>query len=235
MSLPANTPPNDPDDTSRRWWIVLGSALAYWLWRRWRSEDAGDPEDPEGTPPSIDRNHEPSTDADVGGVVAFSVALLVLIGVCLVGLIGLYRWFARAEEPAPSRFADVQRVPPEPRLQRDPAVDLARLHRRTSGRLHTYGWVDSTGGVVHIPIERAMNLVAERGLPYDTTAQADSVRRVMSESGFTWERRGPPPPSAPAYLGSSPEPFVPNEEILHTLLPPGSPTPGRGKRAPEQQ
>jgi hypothetical protein len=31
-------------------------------------------------------------------------------------------------------------------------------------QLETYGWVDKEGGVVRIPIERAMDLVLERGL-----------------------------------------------------------------------
>jgi hypothetical protein len=157
----------------------------------------------------------------VGGVVAFGVALLLLIGVCLAVLVGLYGWFAETEDVTPSRFADVQRVPPAPRLQHDPAIDLARLHRRTNERLHTYGWVDSTRRIVHIPITHAITLLAERSLPYDTTARADSVLRIMSESGFAWEKRGPPPPSAPAYLGSSPEAFVPSEAIFRALGVPG--------------
>lgn len=214
MSPPPNTPPDDSNDSSRRWWVVLRDRLAYWLWYRWGSTDA---QDSNGLQSSIDRGHEPSTDTDVRGVVAFSVGLLVLIGVCLIALIGLVRWFDEAEDVTPSRFADEERVPPPPRLQHDPAVDLAQLHRRTSERLHTYGWVNRSRDVVHIPIQRAMALVAERGLPYDTAAQADSVHRVISETGFAWEKRGPPPPSAPAYPGSGPEPFVPNTTIRRSL------------------
>lgn len=218
MSSSSPIPPNNSNDASRSWWAALKNTLAYWLWHRWRA----DGDDSDGLRASVDRGHEAPTGTDVGGVVAFGVALLVLIGVCLAVLVGLYGWFTGAEEAASSRFADVQRVPPAPRLQHDPAIDLARLHRRTNERLHTYGWVDSTRRIVHIPIERAMRLVAERGLPYDTSAQADSVRRVMSESGLAWERRGPPPPSAPAYLGSSPEPFVPDENVFFELLLPSS-------------
>ena len=32
-------------------------------------------------------------------------------------------------------------------------------------QLNSYGWVDEKAGVAHIPIERAMELTAERGLP----------------------------------------------------------------------
>jgi hypothetical protein len=48
--------------------------------------------------------------------------------------------------------------PPEPRLQANPAVDLHSLQEREEARLTTYGWIDRPGGVVHIPIERAMEL-----------------------------------------------------------------------------
>lgn len=220
MSPSSHTPPADSNNGSRSWWAKLGNFVADWLWRRWRSDDV---RETDGLPSSVERGHEAETDANVGGAVALSVALLAMIGLCLLVLVGLVRWFGAAEDEAPSRFADVEREPPEPRLQHDPAVDLADLHRRTRERLGTYGWVDSARRVVHIPIDRAMALVAERGLPYDTTARADSVRRVLSESGFAWELRGPPPPSAPAYRGRSPEPFVPSDEILRKLAPPGTP------------
>jgi len=54
---------------------------------------------------------------------------------------------------------------PEPRLQSTPALDLARFRAREEERLSTYGWVDRAAGVVRLPIERAMELVAEEGLP----------------------------------------------------------------------
>jgi hypothetical protein len=33
------------------------------------------------------------------------------------------------------------------------------------GQLNSYGWVDEKAGVAHIPIERAMELTVQRGLP----------------------------------------------------------------------
>jgi hypothetical protein len=32
-------------------------------------------------------------------------------------------------------------------------------------KLSSYGWVEPNAGVVRIPVERAMELLAERGLP----------------------------------------------------------------------
>jgi len=55
--------------------------------------------------------------------------------------------------------------PPEPRLQGQPVKDLAEMRGEEDEALTTYGWVDPAAGVVRIPIERAMDLVIERGLP----------------------------------------------------------------------
>jgi hypothetical protein len=60
---------------------------------------------------------------------------------------------------------------PTPRLQTDDGnQDLADLHAREDLLLEHYSWVDSgaghqAGGKVRIPIERAMELIAQRGLP----------------------------------------------------------------------
>lgn len=54
---------------------------------------------------------------------------------------------------------------PAPRLQTDDAADLARLRFAEETRLHAYGWVDREAGIIHLPIERAMELTVQRGLP----------------------------------------------------------------------
>jgi hypothetical protein len=55
--------------------------------------------------------------------------------------------------------------PPAPRLQVHPRSDLERLRADDQARLESYGWADRQGGIVRIPIEQAMRLLAERGLP----------------------------------------------------------------------
>jgi hypothetical protein len=53
---------------------------------------------------------------------------------------------------------------PEPRLQIDPKSELMQVQERDREMLTSYAWVDRDTGVVRIPIERAMELVTERGL-----------------------------------------------------------------------
>jgi hypothetical protein len=55
---------------------------------------------------------------------------------------------------------------PTPRLQTDDGnQDLAELHERESLLLDHYSWIDRSQGKIRIPIERAMELIAQRGLP----------------------------------------------------------------------
>jgi hypothetical protein len=72
---------------------------------------------------------------------------------------------AREGSHAIHPLAETTELPPEPRLQETPALDLARFRAREDETLSTYGWVDRPSGVVHIPIERAMEIVAREGLP----------------------------------------------------------------------
>ena len=52
-----------------------------------------------------------------------------------------------------------------PRLQLSPPADLALFRAREAVQLSSYGWIDRTTGVVHIPIDHAMDLLLQRGLP----------------------------------------------------------------------
>ena len=69
-----------------------------------------------------------------------------------------------------------------------PGVDLdddhgqmAALRTEQIAKLNSYGWVDRSNHVVHIPIERAMDLVIQRGLPSQTPAAANAPLRLAQE------------------------------------------------------
>ena len=53
---------------------------------------------------------------------------------------------------------------PLPRLQPNTPLDMNRFYAEEMKRLHGTGWVDRTKGLIHIPIDDAMALVAERGI-----------------------------------------------------------------------
>lgn len=56
-------------------------------------------------------------------------------------------------------------MPPEPRLQASPHEDLKAMRTREDWTLTHYSWVDKRKGIVEIPIDRAIQIVAQRGIP----------------------------------------------------------------------
>jgi hypothetical protein len=77
---------------------------------------------------------------------------------------------ARRDVP-PSPFVS-NAPPPEPRLLVNEPADLKAVLGEEEEVLDSYGWVDKSRGIVRIPIERAMELVAKEGLPSRETEGA---------------------------------------------------------------
>lgn len=61
---------------------------------------------------------------------------------------------------------------PTPRVQTDDGnEDVADLHAREDLLLDNYTWIDQSKGTVRIPIERAMEIIAQKGLPVAPAVQ----------------------------------------------------------------
>jgi hypothetical protein len=111
-------------------------------------------------------------DASIPTLVKFAIGLFVLLVVALWAMRGLFNYF-RVEQtlgPPASPFADTRPLPPSPRLQAAPARDWRELHASEDEILNTYSWADRQAGVVRIPVSRAMDLLAQRGLPVRANA-----------------------------------------------------------------
>lgn len=54
-------------------------------------------------------------------------------------------------------------LPPPPRLQVNPKIDLDRLRTKENDQLNSFGWADRDRQLAHIPIERAIELLAQQG------------------------------------------------------------------------
>jgi hypothetical protein len=117
--------------------------------------------------------HEPNA-VNIPAVVAFLVALAAAIVVVVLLVRGLLIYFdTRKVEEAPPRspLATGARLPPEPRLQgapgsvSSPTEDIKRFREQESQMLNSYGWIDRQNGVIRIPLERAKELIEQRGLP----------------------------------------------------------------------
>lgn len=122
--------------------------------------------------PEIERTahggHE-KTDADVKPIIQFLVGLGALMVFVMFLMTGFYNLldshFGRSEQNV-SPLVDVQQIPPGPKLQVNPAEELIEVRSWEEQRLSTYEWIDEDTGVFRIPIDRAMEVVAETGLPH---------------------------------------------------------------------
>lgn len=118
-------------------------------------------------------------DLSVRGVLTFLIVLAVAGVVITAGLWGVYKYLAGSSlRPTPTANpiatsnrqlkavgGDPAVMFPNPRLQPDPTADLNKFRAREEEVLNSYGWVDQAGGTVHIPIEQAIAVVAQSGLP----------------------------------------------------------------------
>ena len=115
-----------------------------------------------------DVRHETS-DVNFRGILGFGLGLLTTAIVIHVLVWLLFVYFNGLETQSAREFPlaveQQNRLPPEPRLQTNPRQDLADLHAREAEVLESYGWVDRSAGIVRIPIDEAMRLTVERGLP----------------------------------------------------------------------
>ena len=119
--------------------------------------------------------HEPGgyerSDANAGAT--FRAGLYVLGAMVLTALVlvPMYRLLARVETAAqPERAQVVKSETSEPALSFPRLVTsepraLAEFRAQEDALLRGYGWVEKDRGVVRIPLDEAMRIVAERGLP----------------------------------------------------------------------
>lgn len=130
-------------------------------------ESAAHPSDPPR--PTVGAGHE-LRDVHAAPVALSALALAALCAAVFVAMFVLFTLYAgrearRTTAPSPLAGTYGMKEPPEPRLQTSPIEDLKMLRARDDAALHHYAWVDREAGVVRIPIERAIELLAQRGLP----------------------------------------------------------------------
>jgi hypothetical protein len=73
---------------------------------------------------------------------------------------------------------------PQPRLEVKPGASLVQLRAAENADLNSYGWIDRTTGTVRVPIDRAMQLLLDRGLP-DVGAGQTPLSLMQARPGET--------------------------------------------------
>ena len=131
-------------------------------------------------PERSERTEFERSDLSAAGIFSFLLGLAVagvIIHFVLVGLYNVLNNYQKSHQPPQNPLAtttysairdltprDISKFP-EPRLEANERNELNGFRSEEEQKLNTYGWVDQKAGVVHIPIEQAMQIVAQRGLP----------------------------------------------------------------------
>ena len=123
------------------------------------------------TPPGAKYEH---TDIDTSVGYKFGLWLIISMLISIGIVTGAFYFFegqGKAANVAAQKYplaAGQRREPPTPNLQNQPFKDIYELRNTEAEKLTTYGWVDKEGGIARIPIDRAMEVMLQRGFPART-------------------------------------------------------------------
>jgi hypothetical protein len=161
--MSSNMPPHDPHASDRH-------------------EPAAAAERNAGTDPSAGYERR---DVNIRALLWFAAAIVIGSAVVMAGSLSLRDHFervAKSNDPEISPLAEEEQIPPAPNLQDRPNRDFAEFRRSKEKTLASYGWIDRSQGVVQIPVDRAMDLLLERGLPAPTGLQSPTTEEPSSDS-----------------------------------------------------
>jgi len=115
------------------------------------------------------------------GIVWFVATLVIVTVACQIMMWGMFVVFdtrATAADVPRSPFAAPQGTePPAPNLLTNEPGNLRTFRQNEEQILSTYDWVDKEKGVVRIPIDRAKELLLERGLLPARSAEAKAEKK----------------------------------------------------------
>jgi hypothetical protein len=124
---------------------------------------------PHGSLENPDTHHETS-DINVRAIIWFVAVLSIVVLSMNAAMWAMFRvldHFERKNQPYVTPLAPEAKLPkdfPAPSLQTTPWTDLRTFRAEQQNYLHGYGWVDEKLGVARIPIDKAKQLLLQRGM-----------------------------------------------------------------------
>ena len=109
--------------------------------------------------------HENISDVNVRRIFRIAIVFIVVGAAIHLGVWWMFSYYRNADAQRDVRQTLIEPpppIPPEPRLQLNPAADWQTYRRQQLDILNNYGWASREEGRVHIPIERAMEAVAQK-------------------------------------------------------------------------
>ena len=141
-------------------------------------------------------------DVNVRTVIAFGIAILVVVALSSALMYGLFIVLekqAASRDPQASPHAVTNVTPRGPGLLTNEPKNLQQFHQEEQGKLESYGWVNQSQGVAHVPIDAAKKLVVQHGLPVRPDAPDDKTLGTHAPAfGESSGGRGIPVPKPPA-------------------------------------
>jgi hypothetical protein len=129
------------------------------------------PNRPAGAPDlSNPENRFEHRDVSFVALTKFAIGLIITTIFCIGLVLGMFQYLLHREGGVPasrieSPAQDARQLPPEPRLEVTPNSDLLEMRAAEDQVLTHYAWLDQDNGIVRLPIDRAMELIEQRGLP----------------------------------------------------------------------
>jgi hypothetical protein len=137
-------------------------------------------------------------DLQPSGILYFLLGVAMLLLISILGIRGVYAFLDRREKalqppvnplvtnvPTDTRHIAPgypQSVFPDPKLEENERGQLNGILLQQEDALYSYGWIDEKAGTVRIPIERAMDLIAQRGLPVRPQGAGETASAAMESS-----------------------------------------------------
>lgn len=117
--------------------------------------------------------------------VAIVISFVIAVGFCWWLMEGVFEPLREKATPSPIAEANERRLPPTPWLQPKPEMEMDEWLEIQEARTEGYGWVDELDGLVHIPVEAAMEMVlSQRGeMPASVEPGPETPVDVEAEAG----------------------------------------------------
>jgi hypothetical protein len=105
------------------------------------------------------------TEVSVRLIVVSLAFLAVTTAIVFVLVVGIFRYFYASYSTEEATRLSQPVVPPQPRIEVAPYEEYQQLRAKEDHILSSYAWIDKSSGTVRIPIDRAIDLLATKGLP----------------------------------------------------------------------
>jgi hypothetical protein len=129
-------------------------------------------------------------DVNIWAVSKAGIGLILTTIASIFIVLAVFRYLLVREQTLPVTPAgvnvDARRLPPEPRLLENEPQNLQEFRAAENQILNSYGWADQKHTIVKLPIDRAIDLLVQRGLPSrpQNGPQSEDHATVPTSSGM---------------------------------------------------